>query len=457
MTVVDHNKVWQTLLGEIEVGMSPAKFQTWFRNTALASFDETKSVAVVSVPNEFTKGYLQKNFQKEIHNGLIKQLGRVVMVQYVVGSHIKTAVASVDATPLFGFESLAAAAPVETPAEGLNGKFTFGSFVVGENSRLCYAASESVAKSPGATYNPLFIYGPAGLGKTHLLQAIGNEVAQHNKKARVRYVTSERFTNEMVDAIRNNTTKAFKDKYRTVDCLLIDDVQFLANKEGTQEEMFHTFNALYNDGHQIVMTSDRPPKAISGIEERLRSRFEWGLLVDISMPAYETRLAILQSKLAMSGREVAPAVLEYIAKIITNNVRELEGALNRVTAYAELNNAPASMDDARNLLSGLFVGAGKKIVRPSEIVRAVASHFNLSKDDLCGRKRTREIVIPRQILAYLLREEIDMPYKQIGGEIGGRDHTTIMHDYNRMKELILTNEAIEEEVKQIKNHLYAVS
>lgn len=457
MADVNQDRVWQTLLGEIEVGMSPAKFQTWFKNTAILSVDTTKSVVVVQVPNEFTKSYLEKNFQREIHRGLTKQLGGVSVVQYVVGSRSRLqAPQPTPTTPLFGFDQPTnEPAVVETPTEGLNNKFLFTGFVVGENSRLAYAAAEAVSKGPGTTYNPLFIYGPAGLGKTHLLQAIGNELAAHNPKLRVRYVTSEHFTTEMVEAIRNNQTKTFKDKYRTVDCLLIDDIQFLANKEGTQEEMFHTFNALYNDGRQIVLTSDRPPKAIPGIEERLRSRFEWGLLVDISMPSYETRLAILRTKLADTGREVSEDVLEYIAKTITNNVRELEGALNRVVAYSDLNNIPSTLEDAKNLLGGLFVGAGKRIVRPSEIIRAVTHHFNVSKEEVAGRKRNREIVIPRQILIYLLREEIDMPYKQIGGEIGGRDHTTVMHDYNKIKDLLLTNDAIEQEIRQIKNKLYS--
>ncbi|MFA5010139.1 MAG: chromosomal replication initiator protein DnaA [Patescibacteria group bacterium] len=455
--LTDQEKLWQTVLGEIEVGMSPANFQTWFKNTSLETIDTQKGVVTIRVPNDFTKSWLQKKYQKEMHKCLVKHLGRVIMVQYVVGSKkpvapepTKMILPTLEATDKKLFE------PENVVREGLNPKFTFESFVVGENSKLCYAAAEAVAKNPGMNYNPLFIYGGVGLGKTHLLQAIGNETVKTIPKAKVVYVTSERFTNEMIEAIRGQKTKEFKDKYRKVDCLLIDDVQFIAGKEQTQEEFFHTFNALHTAGKQIVLTSDRPPKAIPQLEDRLRSRFEWGMIADISTPSYETRLAILQSKLEGQKRELARDILEYLAKSITNNVRELEGALTRIFAFAELNNATPELDDVKNLMGGILTAPGKRVVRPSEIIRAVIVHFNIKKEDLTGRQRTREIVVPRQILVYLLREEVEMPYKQIGGELGGRDHTTIMHDYNKIKEEILKNDIIHQEITQIKNKLYAV-
>lgn len=454
---MDKERIWQTVLGEIEVGMSPANFQTWFKNTSLEDINEETGVAVVRVPNDFTKSWLQKRYQKEIHRGLQKHSEKVVVVQYIVGSRKLVGVAPTKETlePVL----VEAIAPVqESPVafEGLNPKLTFANFVVGENSRLCHAAAESVAQSPGVNYNPLFIYGDSGLGKTHLLQAIGNEILTRNPKARVTYVTSERFTNEMIDAIRNKETREFKDKYRKVDCLLIDDIQFLASKEQTQEEFFHTFNALHGSGKQVVLTSDRPPKAIPALEDRLRSRFEWGMIADISMPSYETRIAILKSKLALAGKELGDDILEYIAKTVKSNVRELEGAMTRILAYGDLNATTPTLEEAKSLLGGVLSAPGRRVVRPSEIIRAVGNHFNLKKEDLSGRKRTKEIVIPRQILVYLLREEVDMPYKQIGAELGGRDHTTIMHDYNRMKELVLTSETLDQEIDQIKNKLYAV-
>lgn len=457
---MDRERLWQTVLGEIEVGMSPANFQTWFKNTSIEDIREEEGVVVVRVPNDFTKSWLQKRYQKEIHKCLAKHIGKVIMVQYVVGSRKLAAVAPAGPTISEGLLASveAAVAPTIVPQvfEGINPKLTFASFVVGENSKLCHAAAESVAHNPGTSYNPLFIYGDSGLGKTHLLQAIGNEILTQNPKAKVTYVASERFTNEMIEAIRNKETKEFKDKYRKVDCLLIDDVQFLSAKEQTQEEFFHTFNALHTAGKQIVITSDRPPKAIPALEDRLRSRFEWGMIADVSVPSYETRIAILRSKLEVIGKTLPDDVLEYVAKNIKNNVRELEGAMTRILAYGDLNATTPTLDDAKSLLGGVLTAPGRRIVRPSEIIRAVGNHFNLKKEDLCGRKRTKEIVIPRQILVFLLREEVDMPYKQIGAEIGGRDHTTIMHDYNRMKELMLGSESLDAEITQIKNRLYAV-
>jgi len=453
---MDNNNLWQAVLGEIEVGMSPANFQTWFKNTSIDEVDTAKGVVTIRVPNDFTKSWLKKKYQKEIHNYLNKQLGKVVVVQYVVGGK-----------PLPDRPTLSQQVTILQPAttlttqestsqERLNPKFTFKQFVVGENSKLCYAAAESVAEKPGVNNNPLFIYGGVGLGKTHLMQAIGNQILKNNPSAKVLYVTSERFTNEMVDAIRKRVMKEFKNKYRSVDCLLIDDIQFLAGKEQTQEEFFHTFNTLYNTGKQIVLTSDRPPKAIPALEGRLSSRFICGMTADISTPDFETRLAILHSKLEGLGKELSEDVLVYMAKVIKDNVRELEGALTRVLAFAELNNSTPDVEDAKDLLAGIITGPGRRTVRLSEIVRSVVNYFNLKKEDIYGYKRTREIVIPRQILIYLLREELDLPYKQIGDELGGRDHTTIIHDYNKMKKLLLNSEHLVNEITQIKNKLYAV-
>ena len=458
MDKMDKDTLWKTVLGEIEVGMSPANFQTWFKSTSIDDIQEDKGIVVVRVPNDFTKGWLQQKYQKEIHKCLTKHLGKVTVVQYVVGIKKAIPVGSSKASATLDIPGVGSLEipEAEDKWEGLNPRFTFEAFVVGENSKLCCAAAQSVAGQPGVNYNPFFIYGGVGLGKTHLLQAIGNEIIKSQPKLKVVYITSERFTNEMVEAIRNQNTKAFKDKYRRVDCLLIDDVQFLSGKEQTQEEFFHTFNALYNAGKQIVLTSDRPPKAIPALEKRLQSRFESGMIGDISVPSYETRLAIAHSKLEEKEKELPQEILEYIAKNAKNNVRELEGALNRVLAYGELNNSTPTLEDAKNLLGGIMTGPGRKVVKPSEIIREVCSQFNIKKDEIFGRKRTREVVIPRQVLVYLLREELDIPYKQIGDEIGGRDHTTVIHDYNKMKKLILNNELLDEEITEIKNKLYSI-
>jgi len=455
---MDKDKLWQTVLGEIEVGMSSANFQTWFKGTSLEDVRVDDGVVVIRVPNNFTQTWLQNKFQKELHGYLNKHIGKVMVVQYVIGAR-KLAAVGVEKSPKIEEQLLpeSIVLPQEEPRkEGLNPKLIFDNFVVGENSRMCFAAAESVASQPGVGYNPLFIYGDAGLGKTHLLQAIGNQILSNNPRAKVVYITSEKFINEMIDAIQHQKMGEFKNKYRKVDCLLVDDIQFLSAKEQTQEEFFHTFNTLHSDGKQIVLTSDRPPKAIPALEDRLRSRFEWGLIADISIPSYETRLAILRSKLSLNNKELPDDVLEYIAKTVKNNVRELEGAMTRILAYGDLNATSPNLEDAKNLIGGVLTSPGRRVVRPSEIIKAVSNHFNIKKEELCGRKRTREIVIPRQILVYLLREEIDMPYKQIGAEIGGRDHTTIMHDYNKIKEQVLDNESLDEEINQIKNKLYAV-
>ncbi len=455
---MDKDTLWKTILGEIEVGMSSANFQTWFKNTSIDDIQENKGVVVVRVPNDFAKVWLQQKYQKEIHRCLTKHLGRIAVVQYVIGTKKPAAVASSLASSILDIPGVG---NVEIPEsegkkERLNPKFTFETFVVGENSKLCYAAAQSVTKQPGVNYNPLFIYGGVGLGKTHMLQAIGNEILATQPKLKVVYITSERFTNEMIEAIQKRDAKVFKDKYRKVDCLLIDDVQFLAGKEQTQEEFFHTFNALYNAGKQIVLTSDRPPKAIPSLEKRLQSRFECGMIADISAPSYETRLAILRSKLEERKKALPEDILDYIAKIAKNNVRELEGSLTRIVAYGELSNTTPTLEDAKNLLGGIMAGPGRKVVKPSEIIREVCSQFSIKREDLFGRKRTREIVLPRQVLVYLLREELDIPYKQIGDEIGGRDHTTVIHDYNKLKKLLLSNELLDEEITEIKNKLYAV-
>ena len=318
------------------------------------------------------------------------------------------------------------------------------------------AAAEAVTKAPGITYNPLFIYGGVGLGKTHLLQAIGNAILHNYPKKRVVYVTSERFTNELVDAIMKKSTREFKEKYRRVDCLLIDDIQFLEGKEATQEEFFHTFNALYEGNKQIILASDRPPKAIPALEARLRSRFEWGMIADISPPNYEMRLAILQSKISNTKTQLPMEILECIAHKIQNNVRELEGALTRIIAFGQLNNTVPTLEEAEGLLGGILLSPGKRFLKGSDVIKVVSKHYNLKKEDLLGKRRNKEVVVPRQILIFLLREELDLPYTTIAREIGGKDHTTIIHNYNKIKHLLLENNDMEMEIGVLKEKLYTI-
>ena len=317
----------------------------------------------------------------------------------------------------------------------LNPKYTFDTFVVGKNNNFAHAAALAAAESPGTIYNPLFIHGGVGLGKTHLMHSIGHFILRNNPKARVLYVTSEKFTNELIDAIRNKnniSTTEFRSKYRNIDVLLIDDIQFIIGKESTQEEFFHTFNALYEDKKQIVITSDRPPKELETLEDRLRSRFEWGLTVDIQSPDYETRMAILRKKEEMDGINIDNEVIKYIANNVKSNIRELEGALTKIVALGRLNRQEINVELAEEALKDLISPGEKREVTPELILQVVADHYNLTPDDIISQKRSREVVIPRQIVMYLCRTMTTTPLKTIGNYLGGRDHTTILHGQEKI-------------------------
>ncbi|HCR42097.1 TPA: chromosomal replication initiator protein DnaA [Patescibacteria group bacterium] len=462
--MVDNKRLWQSVLGEAEIALSPANFSTWFKNTEIINASET--VVFIRVPNIFTKEWFEKKYEKEIITKcLLRNLPHLGKIEYVIGVKPQRETIFNEPTTLKSTERLLERPPIATliktrgtgeTIERLNPRYTFETFVIGESNHLAQAASEAVAKAPGTTYNPLFIYGGVGLGKTHLLQAIGNAILTNYPKKKVVYITSERFTNELVDSILKKTTREFKEKYRRVDCLLIDDVQFLEGKDATQEEFFHTFNALYESSKQIVLTSDRPPKAIAALEARLRSRFEWGMMADITAPNYETRLAILRSKSANLKFPLADNILELIAQKIQNNIRELEGALTRTVAFGQLNNTVPTIEEAEGLLGGILISPGKKILRAHDIIRTVSKYYDLKKEDLLGKQRNKEIVVPRQILIYLLREELDLPYTAIAREIGGKDHTTIIHNYNKIKNLVLENTDLENEILSIKEKLYSV-
>lgn len=464
---VDKKRLWQNVLGEVEVSLSKASFNTWFKNTEIVTI--TDDTVTIRVQNVFTQDWLSKKYELAIKTSLLKSLPNLKKIEYIVGSTTPKEILfnqstswkenEVAAPPKMAREVVATIARTsniaETPSK-LNPRYTFDSFVVGESNKLANAAALAVANSPGLTYNPLFIYGGVGLGKTHLLQAIGNSILNKDSKKKVVYITSEKFTNELVNAINKNTTKAFKEKYRMVDCLLIDDIQFLAGKEATQEEFFHTFNALYENSKQIILTSDRPPKAIPTLEARLRSRFEWGMMADISPPNYEMRLAVLQSKAANIDFEVTSEILEIIAKKIQNNIRELEGALTRVVAFGQLNNTIPTIEEVENLLGGMLVNPGKRILKINDIIKIVCKYYDIKKDTLLGTRRNKEIVLPRQMLIYLLREELDLPYKSIAREVGGKDHTTIIHNYNKIKKLLIEDNITERSILELRDILYRV-
>lgn len=462
---VDKKRLWQNVLGEVEVSLSKASFNTWFKNTEIV--DITDDIVFIRVQNVFTQDWLAKKYEPAIKTSLLKSLPNLKTIKYIIGNTTpkeilfnqpasQKEVANQTSAPAITISTAIKTRVVtETPCK-LNPRYTFDSFVVGESNKLANAAALAVADSPGLTYNPLFIYGGVGLGKTHLLQAIGNSILNKYPKKKVAYITSEKFTNELVNAIHKRTTKAFKEKYRKVDCLLIDDIQFVAGKEATQEEFFHTFNALYENSKQIILTSDRPPKAIPALEARLCSRFEWGMMADISPPNYEMRLAVLQSKAANIDFEITSEILEIIAKKIQNNIRELEGALTRVVAFGQLNNTIPTLEEVETLLGGMLVNPGKRLLKTNDIIKTVCKYYDIKKDVLLGTRRNKEIVLPRQVLIFLLREELDLPYKSIAREVGGKDHTTIIHNYNKIKKLIIEDNLIEQSIAELRDILYRV-
>ncbi|MBC7242773.1 MAG: chromosomal replication initiator protein DnaA [Anaerolineae bacterium] len=424
------NQIWQAALGELQLQMTRATFETWVKQTSVIGFED--GVFIIGVQSNFAKEWLENRLLGLIKRTLTNLMGRSVEVRFAV--HPKSyELSEQEAGPLLTDTLWTPAAYARSSAEAqLNEKYTFETFVVGPNNRLAHAAARSVAERPAAAYNPLFLYGGVGLGKTHLLHAIGHYALQHGRS--VRYVSSEQFTNELINAIRNQTTVQFREKYRSIDVLLIDDIQFIAGKESTQEEFFHTFNALHAANRQIVITSDRPPKAINALEERLRSRFEGGLMADISPPDFETRLAILRNKADTHNITVPDAVLEFIARKVQSNIRELEGSLNRVIIYANMMGAPLTVDLAAQALQDIVLRAQN--LDPEAVLRAVAGYYHLRVEDLLGKKRSKEIAFARQMAMYLLRSELELSLPQIGERLGGRDHTTVLYACEKLGRLI---------------------
>jgi len=337
------------------------------------------------------------------------------------------------------------------PPPRLNARYTFSTFIVGSANQLAHAASLAVAEAPGQAYNPLFLYGGVGLGKTHLLHAIGHVAVERNMS--VLYVSSETFTNEIVNAIRYRTTEEFRAKYRSADLLLVDDIQFIAGKDSTEEEFFHTFNSLYESNRQIVICSDRPPKAIVSLEERLRSRFEWGLIADIQPPDLETRVAILSAKADMMQRAVPEEVISYLASRIHSNIRELEGSLNRLLAFSQLQGMPLTIDTAKAALASLATDGRQRRVSVADVLEAVAEHYRISPDDLCGKQRDKHIVVPRQVAMYLMRQETEASLMEIGQALGGRDHSTVMHGCEKINREVNENSTLRKEVMAIRQQL----
>ena len=448
-------QVWQAALGQLQLEMPKTTFDTWVRGTSLLTHEDGSYV--IGVNNAYAKDWLENRLRATIKRTLSGIVGRTVEVRFVVWAAAANGKAGGNGHGPSAAPGLAEPAVLDQPAvlaaPTLNPKYKFESFVVGPSNRLAHAACLAAAENPAKAYNPLFIYGGVGLGKTHLLQAVGN--AGRLQGLQVLYVSSEEFTNDLINAIRNHNTETFRDKYRTIDVLLVDDIQFIAGKESTQDEFFHTFNTLHGQDKQLVMTSDRPPKAMVTLEERLRSRFEWGLTVDIQPPDLETRQAILRSKAERGHRQVDDAVIELIARRVQSNIRELEGALTRVLAYAELIGQPLTIDLATSALADLV--PRHRTLTPPQIIDAVAAFYNSTPDALVGPDRTKDVAMSRQVAMYLIREETDASLPAVGDALGGRDHTTIMYGYKKIADMIERDDALRRQVIAIRERLYAAA
>lgn len=485
---MDSKQLWDACLGELELTLTKANFTTWFKHTFILEYKD--GALVIAVPNAFTKTWMENKYQQKILKSL----------QNITDTKIKSLAFRV--APLSKKEIVLlpespkktpppSSAPVEKPAKptpvtppivahpkpiitpvstvirsvtmpsrvtpagsAINPRYTFDTFVVGKKTELAYAACRAVSENPAKIYNPLFIYGGVGLGKTHLMQAVGNAIVQRAGDKRVLYTPCETFTNEYIKSVSLGQADSFKNKYRSVDVLLIDDIQFLAGKEGTQEAFFHTFNFLHQNDKQIVISSDRPPKAIPTLEDRLISRFEWGMIVDVGVPDLETRIAILTAKCHEKNTSLDDTIIQFIAATVQNNIRELEGALNRVIAAMQLTNTRPTVDSVRGLLSSIVQAPKRGAMTTKQVLVAVAEYYTVSLEDLTGSSRKKELVAPRQVAMYIMREEMNASYPTIGQELGGRDHTTAMHAYNKIKGELADNPKLTQDVTLIKQKLY---
>lgn len=436
--------LWEQTLNVLKNEMSEVSFNTWMKSCDPISISE--DTIKISVPNSFTRDILNNRYKDLVANSIQGICSKLYKLEFLISSEValeeKNKAIKIKGSPLN-----------EEISNTLNPKYTFDSFVIGNSNRFAHAASLAVAEAPAKAYNPLFIYGGVGLGKTHLMHAIGHYILENNPNAKVEYVSSEKFTNELINAIKHDKNEEFRNKYRHVDVLLIDDIQFIAGKEGTQEEFFHTFNALHDANKQIILSSDRPPKEIPTLEDRLRSRFEWGLIADIQVPDFETRMAILKKKADLERLNVPNEVMVYVATKIKSNIRELEGALIRIVAYSSLTNRAVSVDLASEALKDIISKKQGKSITIESIQDIVSSYFNLRVEDFKSQRRTRNVAYPRQIAMYLSRKLTDMSLPKIGEEFGGRDHTTVIHAYEKISENLKTDEGLQSTIDDITKKL----
>ncbi|HEU5425050.1 MAG TPA: chromosomal replication initiator protein DnaA [Nitrolancea sp.] len=449
-------QIWQAALSELEAQLSRANYETWLRNTQIITWED--DCATIGAPNSFAVDQLRSKFAVQIQSALSTIVGRTVAVQFDLLNSQQRANRPARQRERGG-TATAEPAPQqlelsEIPEHGLNPRYTFEKFIVGPNNRLAHAAALAVADRPAYKFNPLFIYGGVGLGKTHLLHAIGHRALSRNPQLQIRYVSSETFTNEMVNAIRQNRNEEFRNRYRTIDILMVDDIQFIAGKESTQEEFFHTFNALHQSGKQVVLSSDRPPKAIQTLSDRLRSRFEGGLLADVQTPDLETREAILAEKGLEMNVVVPTDVLEYVARKVQSNIRELEGALNKIVVLGQLYSKPVTLELAIEALTEVARQERRRQITTELVIEAVTGYFKVSRRDLTGPGRRKDFVLPRQVAMFLMREETETSLVEIGQALGGRDHSTVLHGIEKMNRQLENDPRLRGELLAIKEQLY---
>lgn len=446
---MDNKQLWDSALIEIGLSISEANFKTWFKDTFVSKQEE--GVVYISVPSEFVKSWLKDKF----HNLTLKTLRltseNIRGVDYVVSKERPLGQKSMDGVNSLGKIELPLDNFYVNKKDNLNPRYDFNSFVVGSFNELAHAASQAVLKNPGGVYNPLFIYGQTGVGKTHLMQAIGNKIKDLYQNKNVYYLTSEKFAVDYTNSIQANTVSSFKEKYRKYQVIVMDDIQFFSGKEKTQEELFHLFNTLYESGAQIIFSSDRHPNFIPGLEDRLKSRFAQGMIVDISPPDYESRVAIIKKKSGQSNFLIPDEIVEYLATSVEGSIRELEGLLNSIICQAQLKNKTPNLNEIKGLIKNNI--KPKKMVPVESIVKTVANYYNIEPDSVYKKTRKKEIVKPRQLVMYLLREDYSMPYPTIGQKLGGRDHTTVIHSYEKIKRELKEGIILTQEIEQLRSML----
>lgn len=442
---MNEKDVWNIVLSELENTLSKANFQTWFPSTHLVKIDNGE--VTVGVPNDFVKDWLEGKYKLNILDIMRRHFQSIRSVNFAV----KTIKKDPTITQQIPENRLSQALPLENRDDGLNPRYTFKQFIIGGFNELAYAASQAIIKNPGSVYNPFFVYGNTGLGKTHLIQATGHAIKQNLPFKKVYYTTFERYFNDYVDSLKRNSASQFKDKYRKFDCLIMDDIQFISGKEKAQEELFHLFNNLHNENKQIIFSSDRHPNMIIGLEDRLKSRFAAGMIVDVNNPEYESKLLILKEKVGSRQNLIGEEVVSFVAENYTGNIRELEGIINVIIAQTELRKLPVHINDVKQIMKNHIKEKTSKT--PEDIIETVSKYYNTNPQLMSGKTRRQDIVYPRQICIFVLRDFLNVSYQAIGEKLGGRDHTTIMHSYEKVKQEKEKNPQINKELDEIKQIL----